>query len=91
MDAFILLQVGREPDVQRIPAVSSVLVRHSPVFHAMLRGPMSARPGSVIPIEDVDGRAFDILLKLVCNTVFGCPASPYSPCSSQKKRERSKN
>ena len=74
MDAFILLQVGREPDVQRIPAVSSVLVRHSPVFHAMLRGPMSARPGSVIPIQDVDGRAFDILLKLVCYTVFGFPS-----------------
>jgi len=59
----VIFWVGRDPDVQRIPAISRVLVGESAVFHAMLRGPMAARPGTIIPIQDVDGRSFDILLK----------------------------
>ena len=53
---------------------------------------MSARPGSVIPIEDVDGRAFDILLKLVCNTVFAARQHhiPHVRPMAQKKREETK-
>jgi len=96
--------VGAEPDVQRIPAVSSILITASPVFRAMFAGPAAALGGggakgeemplrrlaksspmvkrrqaavadgasaaaafgenkSAVVVSDVDGRAFDILLR----------------------------
>ena len=99
--------VGPEPDVQRIPAHSSVLADASPVFRAMFAGEMAARqrqqqqqqqhrvtvhcspagsaktalalappsplvkrrsgatvaPKSTVAVSDVDGRAFDVLLR----------------------------
>lgn len=37
----IIFLVGEEPDVQRIPAHSWVLVEKSPVFRAMFKGPLA--------------------------------------------------
>ncbi|XP_073968916.1 BTB/POZ domain-containing protein 3-like [Rhodnius prolixus] len=54
--------VGHEPETWRFPGHRCVLMEANPVFKAMLcREPDEQQV--VIPILDVDGRAFDILLR----------------------------
>lgn len=53
--------VGPEWDQWRFPAHQSVM-RNNPVFQAMLEGPLATDEKS-ITIRDVDGRAFDLLLR----------------------------
>ena len=42
----MIFLVGEEPDVQRIPAHSWILIEKSPVFRAMLTGPLAVPPKS---------------------------------------------
>ncbi|KAL1128929.1 hypothetical protein AAG570_013463, partial [Ranatra chinensis] len=58
----VTFKVGVEPETWRFPGHSSVL-RNNPVFKAML----AATPDNVITIPDVDGRAFDLLLRCIYN------------------------
>lgn len=50
------------PEQWRFPGHKAVLAATNPVFQAMLNGPMASED-TTIPIEDVDGRAFDNLLR----------------------------
>lgn len=50
------------PEQWRFPGHKAVLAATNPVFQAMLNGPMASQD-TTIPIEDVDGRAFDNLLR----------------------------
>lgn len=56
----VIFLVG--PDLWRFPGHRAVLAAANPVFQAMLHGPMASHDAT-IPIEDVDGRAFDNLLR----------------------------
>ena len=38
----VIFLVGEDPDIQRIPAHTWILVEKSPVFRAMFKGPLSA-------------------------------------------------
>lgn len=102
----VVFLVGREPDVQRIPAHSWILADASPVFRAMFHGstqkhfrvhPGQEAPGSnpwseaqikeetgrcTIIVSDVDGRAFDILLRSVVVCTYNYILR-YKFCSSQ--------
>ena len=51
----MIFLVGEEPDVQRIPAHSWVLIEKSPVFRAMLTGPLA---GSKSPLGRKRRRTF---------------------------------
>lgn len=42
VNADVIFLVGEEPDVQRIPAHSWILIEKNPVFRAMLTGPLAA-------------------------------------------------
>ena len=42
VNADVIFLVGEEPDVQRIPAHSCILIEKNPVFRAMLTGPLAA-------------------------------------------------
>lgn len=57
----VVFLVGVEPDVWRIPGHKSVLGKN-PVFRAMLEGPLANKEMTTIVIEDVEGKAFDLLL-----------------------------
>lgn len=57
----VVFLVGQEQ--WRFPGHRAVLAAANPVFQAMLNGPMASRDNTTIPIEDVDGRAFDNLLR----------------------------
>jgi BTB/POZ domain-containing protein 1/2 len=50
------------PEQWRFPGNRAVLADANSVFRAMLHGPL-ASVETTIPIEDVDGRAFDNLLR----------------------------
>ncbi|KAJ9594991.1 hypothetical protein L9F63_013713 [Diploptera punctata] len=50
------------PEQWRFPGHKTVLAAANPVFEAMLTGPMATHD-TTIPIEDVDGRAFENLLR----------------------------
>ncbi|PNF42920.1 hypothetical protein B7P43_G11846 [Cryptotermes secundus] len=50
------------PEQWRFPGHKAILAATNPVFQAMLNGPMASQD-TTIPIEDVDGRAFDNLLR----------------------------
>lgn len=56
----VIFLVG--PDLWRFPGHRAVLAAANPVFEAMLHGPMASHE-TTIPIEDVDGRAFENLLR----------------------------
>jgi hypothetical protein len=56
----VIFLVG--PEQWRVPSHKSVLTAANPVFEAMLNGPM-ASPDTTIPIVDVEGRAFENLLR----------------------------
>jgi hypothetical protein len=56
----VIFLVG--PEQWRFPGHKSVLAAANPVFEAMLNGPM-ASPDTTIPIVDVEGRAFENLLR----------------------------
>ena len=51
VNADVIFLVGEEPDVQRIPAHSWILIEKNPVFRAMLTGPLAANTvnASVVP------------------------------------------
>ncbi|XP_021939203.1 BTB/POZ domain-containing protein 3-like isoform X2 [Zootermopsis nevadensis] len=57
----VIFLVG--PEQWRFPGHRAVLAAANPVFQAMLNGPMASRDTTTIPIEDVDGRAFENLLR----------------------------
>jgi len=56
----VIFLVG--PEQWRFPGNRAVLADANLVFLAMLHGPMASQD-TTIPIEDVDGRAFDSLLR----------------------------
>jgi len=56
----VIFLVG--PEQWRFPGNRAVLADANSVFRAMLHGPMASQD-TTIPIEDVDGRAFDNLLR----------------------------
>ena len=62
---ILLSQIGIPPHTERIEASSSVLSSGSPVFRAMLEGPLAldSMDSGVITITDVDPRAFELLLR----------------------------
>uniref|UniRef100_A0A0A9WD89 BTB/POZ domain-containing protein 2 n=1 Tax=Lygus hesperus TaxID=30085 RepID=A0A0A9WD89_LYGHE len=55
--------VGHEPDTWRFPGHRWVLAEANPVFRAMLAKRDDESPEMVIPITDLDGKAFDLLLR----------------------------
>lgn len=59
-DSDVVFLVG--PEQWRFPGHKTVLTAANPVFQAMLAGPMATHD-TTIPIEDVDGRAFENLLR----------------------------
>ena len=59
-----VLQLGLPPCTEKIEACSRVLSAGSPVFRAMLEGPLSPlSQGRLITITDIDPRAFEILIR----------------------------
>jgi hypothetical protein len=54
-------QIGTEPET--ISTKTDLLIDKSPVFRAMLEGPMSDNTNQVVRIQDVDPRAFEHLLR----------------------------
>lgn len=61
--------IGSEPNTEKIPAQSSMLAERSPVFRAMLEGPLAERKDRLIVIRDVDPRAFEILMSFMIGDV----------------------
>ncbi|EEB18556.1 bpb/poz domain containing protein, putative [Pediculus humanus corporis] len=61
-DSDVVFLVGIEPDVWRIPGHKKILSETNVVFRALLDGPLATRD-NIIVIEDVEGRAFDYLLR----------------------------
>lgn len=55
--------VGPESETWRFPGHRAILSEANPVFRAMLQGPV-ANTGPIVAIPDVDGKAFDLLLRL---------------------------
>lgn len=56
--------VGPHPETWRFPGHRAILSDANPVFRAMLNGPL-ADAGPTVAIHDVDGRAFDHLLRFL--------------------------
>ncbi|XP_039283799.1 BTB/POZ domain-containing protein 2-like [Nilaparvata lugens] len=56
--------VGPHPETWRFPGHRAILSDANPVFRAMLNGPL-ADSGPTVAIHDVDGRAFDHLLRFL--------------------------
>ena len=54
-------QIGTEPET--ISTKINLLIDKSPVFRAMLEGPMADNTNQVVRIQDVDPRAFEHLLR----------------------------
>lgn len=60
----VVFVVGTEPETWRFPGHRSVLCEANPVFKAMLEHFQSEEGNEqTIYIRDIDGRAFDILLR----------------------------
>ena len=70
-----IFQLGVPPCTEKIEARSRVLSSGSPVFRAMLEGPLAQ--DRIITITDVDPRAFEILIRYIgwgilrVQTLFG--------------------
>merc|ERR1719237_899647 len=60
----ITFLIGHEPFTERVEASSAALCSHSPVFRAMLTGPM-AEVTDIICIQDIDPRAFEIIVSFM--------------------------
>ena len=60
---FSPFQLGVPPCTEKIEARSRVLSSGSPVFRAMLEGPLAQ--DRIITITDVDPRAFEILIRYI--------------------------
>ena len=56
-------QVGLDPFTESISTKIPPLVDKSAVFKAMLEGPLAENRDRLIRIEDVDPRAFEILIR----------------------------
>ena len=56
-------QIGVSPCTEKIPDKSGMLAERSPVFRAMLEGPLAENRDRIIVIKDVDPRAFEILIR----------------------------
>ncbi|CAH0388839.1 unnamed protein product [Bemisia tabaci] len=63
-DSDVTFLVGYDSDTWRIPGHRKVLSHVNPVFRTMFEGSL-APPGPVVTIKDVDGRAFDNLLRFL--------------------------
>merc|ERR1719458_1135142 len=61
----ITFLIGVEPFTEIIPAKAKPLAERSPVFRAMLEGPLAEDRGRLINIQDVDPRAFEILISFM--------------------------
>lgn len=61
----ITFLIGIEPFTEIIPTKATPLAERSPVFRAMLEGPMAEDRGRLINIRDVDPRAFEILISFM--------------------------
>jgi len=61
--------IGTEPHTEEIPAQSRMLAERSPVFRAMLEGPLAEKKDRLIVIKDVDPRAFEILISFMTGDV----------------------
>ena len=62
----VIFLVGNEPETWRFPGHKRILCEANPVFKAMLENFQECENGEqTISIQDVDGRAFDLLLRLV--------------------------
>ncbi|KAK6634246.1 hypothetical protein RUM44_004857 [Polyplax serrata] len=62
LDSDVVFIVGMEPDVWRIPGHKKVLSEANLVFRALMEGPLATRDETIV-VEDVEGRAFDYLLR----------------------------
>ena len=56
-------QIGIDPFTESISTKSDPLLDKSDVFRAMLEGPLAENRDRLIRIEDVDPRAFEILIR----------------------------
>lgn len=65
LDSDITFLIGVEPFTEIIPAKAAPLAERSPVFRAMLEGPLAEDRGRLINIQDVDPRAFEILISFM--------------------------
>lgn len=61
----ITFLIGIEPFTEIIPTKATPLAERSPVFRAMLEGPMAEDRKRLINIQDVDPRAFEILISFM--------------------------
>lgn len=61
-DSDVVFLVGVEPDVWRIPGHRKILSNANLVFRALMEGPLATCENTII-VEDVEGRAFDYLLR----------------------------
>lgn len=61
----ITFLIGIEPFTEIIPTKATPLAERSPVFRAMLEGPLAEDRGRLINIQDVDPRAFEILISFM--------------------------
>lgn len=61
----VIFLVGHEPETWRFPGHRSVLCNSNPVFKAMLENFQECGTEQIITIRDVDGRAFDLLLRFL--------------------------
>lgn len=64
-DSDVTFLVGVEPEIWRLPAHKFILVPASPVFSAMLKGPMSKDCKEEVPINDIEPIAFENVLRFV--------------------------
>jgi len=65
----ITFLIGAEPHTEEIAVKYAVLVDRSPVFRAMLEGPLAEKIEKIIVITDVDPRAFEILVSFMTGDV----------------------
>lgn len=65
----ITFLIGAEPHTEEIAVRYAVLADRSPVFRAMLEGPLAEKTDRIIVITDVDPRAFEILVSFMTGDV----------------------
>jgi len=61
----ITFLIGIEPFTEIFPTRANTLAERSPVFRAMLEGPLAEDKTQMINIRDVDPRAFEILISFM--------------------------